>query len=85
MYHTILYYTILYYRWRALRSIFDDNCTLLEGASWLKLSYTLRAIKSVKTVVKFGLQEAQMCDNFGLLHVPSKNGAPKSQPAMRGR
>ena len=36
------------YCWRALGSIFDDSCTLLDGARQLNGSYKLRAIKSVK-------------------------------------
>ena len=41
----------------------------------------LRAIKSVKTVVEFELQEAEMCDSFTLLQVLSKTGTVLTQPA----
>ena len=37
-----------------------------------------------ETVGKYGLQEAQMCGSYTLLHDPSKTGAAKSQIPMRG-
>ena len=36
------------YCWKALGSIFDDSCTLWDGARQLNGSFNLRAIKSVK-------------------------------------
>ncbi len=54
---------------------------------WTELgSQTVAKAKSYQkceTVGKCGLQEAQMYDNYKLLHDPSKNGAAKSQIPMR--
>ena len=61
-------------------TIFDDSCTLLEGAKELKAV----SHQNCKTVVKFEPQEAQMYDSFTLLHTLAQNGNIKSSPATMG-
>ena len=47
------------------------------------MTVVAKSYQKCETVVKCGLQEAQMCDSCTLLHDPSKNGAAKSQIQIR--
>ena len=47
------------------------------------MTVVAKSYQKCETVVKCGLQEAQMCDSCTLLHDPSKNGAAKSQNPMK--
>ncbi len=52
---------------RALGSIFDDSCTLLQGARYLRASRA-KSHQKCETVVEFELQQAEMGDGFKFVH-----------------
>ncbi len=64
----------------ALGSIYDDNCTLLQGASSLRASKA-KNYQKCETVVVSELQEAAMCDGFVFVHALSTIGMAQTQPA----
>ncbi len=67
---------------RALGSIFDDGCALLQGASLLRASFA-KSYKKCRPVVEIELQEADMCPCFTFFNVLSNNGAVPTQPCRR--
>ncbi len=66
-------------RERALGSIFDASCTLLQGASELRASRA-KSYHTCNTLDEFELQEVELCHTFTLYTLCLKTGRFKCSP-----